>query len=269
VHNPAVRKSRRILLITLLIAAVGTVSWLLLRPDPEPTYQGKPLTYWLDIYGAESSDEAQLKAAEAMRQIGTNTIPTLLRMLNAKDSRFKLSIMQLAYKQHLIKINWRIAQSQNNEALIGFTLLGPQGKSAVPALIEIYNERRPGPHNDPAAIAGILASMGPAATDAVPRLVRDTTDADSMIRFIAVWTLGKIHARPDLAVPALTASLRDPEIGVRGWAPTGLGAFGTDAKSAVPDLIKALADPDSDVRNATASALKNIDPEAAAKAGVK
>ncbi len=42
-------KTRRILPILLLLAILATISWLVLRPhDPEPVYNGKPLTYWLD-----------------------------------------------------------------------------------------------------------------------------------------------------------------------------------------------------------------------------
>ena len=45
--------------------------------------------------------------------------------------------------------------------------------------------------------------------------------------------------------------------------------FTTSAKSAVPALIELLTDHDAGVRNATTNALKAIDPEAAARAGVK
>ena len=48
-----------------------------------------------------------------------------------------------------------------------------------------------------------------------------------------------------------------------------LRLFGSDAKTAVPALVDLLKDPDADVRKEAGSALKAIDPEAAAKAGVK
>jgi HEAT repeat protein len=48
-----------------------------------------------------------------------------------------------------------------------------------------------------------------------------------------------------------------------------LGLFGSNAKSAVPELIKLLGDPSSNVVDHAASTLKKIDPEAAAKVGVK
>jgi HEAT repeat protein len=48
-----------------------------------------------------------------------------------------------------------------------------------------------------------------------------------------------------------------------------LWQVGGAAKQAVPALVKALNDPDQSVRWQAALALKQIDPEAAASAGVK
>ncbi len=266
-HNPAVRKTRRLLLLALLIAAVGVVVWIVLRPDPEPTYQGKPLTYWLDgfVSGNPSPDEA----TEAVRQIGTNAIPTLLRLLRAGDSKFKLKLIQLSQKQHVINIKLKYAGTRQKEGFYGFVALGALAKSAVPALLEIYNEHRTGTYDNFLTTAQLIANMGPAAADAVPRFVQATTDTNFQVRFNAVLTLSQIRARPDLSVPALTASLRDPDETVRGTAALCLVDFGTNAQPAVPELINLLADPSVDIKNDAATALKHIDPEAATKAGVK
>ena len=266
-HNPAVRKSRRILLGILLIAVLGGFAWLILSQPNEPIYQGKPLSYWCEQYSASSwlypTNEPDKQSETAIRTIGTNAVPTLLRMLKATDSKLKLKLFQLAAKQHLVDIKWKSAELLHYEALDGLFALGTDAHSAVPDLVEIYNERH---------LLGILhlfGCMGPAAADAVPRLVQDTSDANYNVRFSALWALGNIHAKPDLAVPALIRSLHDPMDGNRARAAISLGAFGIDAKSAIPELIKVLTDPSTDVKNDATSALKQIDPEAAAKAGVK
>ncbi len=255
---------RRILLVTLLIAALGFASWLLLRPDPEPTYQGKPLTYWLDgiVHGRSA------EATEAVRQIGTNSIPALLRKLSSGDSKIKLKLMQLSRKQHLINIKWRTAENEHFEGQFGFGCLGYQGKPAVPGLIEIYNQNRPGPYNDPYSIEEIFGCIGHPGPDAIPQIVQDTTNSDYAARATAVWSLWQIHSKPELSVPALTRTLHDPDDNIRASAANGLAAFSIDAKSAVPDLIKALGDPFPHVKTAAATALQIIDPAAAAKAGV-
>jgi hypothetical protein len=282
VHNPAVRKTRRYLLISLLIAAVGVVSLLILSQPSEPIYQGKPLSYWCEQYAAnsfpDSNMELQKQAGIAIRAIGTNAVPTLLRKLQAKDSKIKLKLLYLAQKQDFFHIKWKTADFRHYEARQGLLALGPQAKSALPALVGLYSDtkhRSYGPEeyfngkNELTAIAQIFASIGPAAADAVPQLVLDTTANNPDLRLNVVFALSQIHARPDLAVPALTKSLRDPSDIVRSIAASGLEAFGTDAKSAVPELVKSLGDPSLSVREEAASALKQIDPEAAAKAGVK
>jgi len=149
-----VRKTRRYLLVTLLIAVLGFASWLLLRPDPEPSYQGKPLSYWLEGLALGSTPPAQ--ANEAVRQIGTNAIPTLLRMLKMRDSNFKLNFIHFASKHHVISMNYlsyiwfRTAEIRHYEAISGFTCLGSQARSAVPELIKLLADPSKDIKNDAA-----------------------------------------------------------------------------------------------------------------------
>jgi len=272
-HTTAVRKTRRILLIGSLVTVLGTISWLVLRPhDPEPTYNGKPLSYWLDGFSPPNRNPSprEFDADKAMQQIGTNALPTLLRLLKTRDSKFKINLIQFAQKQHLINLNWKTARFHQLQAWFGFRCLGTNGKSAVPALIEIYNQRPPDQDNDAHGyIPLIFAAMGPAAADAVPLLVQATTDTNHDIRWSAVSGLGRIRARPELAVPALTEALRDSDSHLQVDAAVSLAAFGTNAQSAVSGLITALSDANPDVRTNAAYALNQIDPEAAAQAGVK
>ena len=55
----------------------------------------------------------------------------------------------------------------------------------------------------------------------------------------------------------------------RLMAAEALGKFGVEAKVVAPVLLQMLNDPESSVRREATNALKTIDPEAAAKAGVK
>jgi HEAT repeat protein len=64
-------------------------------------------------------------------------------------------------------------------------------------------------------------------------------------------------------------SLHDPDTSVRTYAAAALGEFGTNGKSAVGPLVEMLSETNQDARNAVTKALKAIDPEAAARAGVK
>jgi hypothetical protein len=116
---------------------------------------------------------------------------------------------------------------------------------------------------------GALAFMGGDAKPAVPALVETLNDSYPTARAAAAMALGHIHAQPDVVVPALITALQDSQVFVRGQASSALGEFGTNAKPAWAALMQAVKEENQDARNAAAKALKAIDPEAAAKAGVK
>jgi hypothetical protein len=71
------------------------------------------------------------------------------------------------------------------------------------------------------------------------------------------------------AVPVLRALLQADHPRMRELAAFLLGCNGPQSVEAVAELVIALRDSDSGVCNEAAKALKKIDPEAAAKAGVK
>ena len=274
-----VRIAKKIKLFVLLAVIVGggaTFFYACQMRVVEPVYQGKPLSFWLEKYnngfstyptGAGNPDSSTPEAA--LDHIGTNAIPTLLRMLETKDSRLKLKLIELSEQQHFITIHYAKAWHQNFAAIMGFNHLGDAVKREVPvpAWIEIYDQR-------PSAmaqsfIADALAERGAAAEPAVPSLLRMTTNtnADFALRVNAIVALGRIHAKPESVVPALIQATQDKNIVVREAAIDNLGRFGTDARPAVNALVKLLSDRDPNVREIALYALEKIDPAAAKAAG--
>jgi HEAT repeat protein len=306
------RKRVHITLAVLLVALAGVITWQVLRLR-EPVFQGKRLSVWLNAYrmsgmaGVETWQVRveQQEADEAVRHIGTNALPTLLRMLRAKDSALKLKFMELAKRQHFIRIKYTPAEELNYRACAAFGVLRTKAQSAVPALIRIYEQDL-----SPASqfyVSRALIAVGPDATrTAIPAFLRGTASSNFFVRKFAVRALAQVHDEPSLVVPALAKSLRDTNVSIRASAASGLGVFGSEVRQAiplaVPVLIKALRDPDDSVRGTAAGSLKafgaeakgavpallellkdedeyargaaaealgQIDPEAAARAGVK
>jgi HEAT repeat protein len=112
-----------------------------------------------------------------------------------------------------------------------------------------------------------LGEFGLAAKPAIPVLLQALKSADSVVHGPAIAALGKIHGEPDTIIPLLMGYLDDKEL--NDEAATALGNFGSPAKVALPKLIPMLKIPDKDLHNAVALALKQIDPAAAADAGVR
>jgi len=70
-------------------------------------------------------------------------------------------------------------------------------------------------------------------------------------------------------IPLLSWALSDADPDIREAAVHGLAQFGTNAEQAVLRVVRLLGDSNEMVRNEATNALKAIDPEAAAKTGVK
>ena len=264
-----------IALSVVLVTLAGVIGWqgLALR---EPVYQGRRLSDWLNayrMYGLPGIETWQVrveqqKADEAVRRTGTNGLPILLRMLRANDSALKVKFMEFAMRQHFITIKYIPAEEQNYRACAAFGVLGAKARSAVPALIEIANHNLSRASQWYAIQALVL--VGPPAQEAIPLLSGWATNADGSVRSCAINALGRIRADPERGLPVLINALNDPDPLIRTAALMALQGLGANAKPAVPVLVEFLSNAQSGVEWTYASnALKAIDSEAAAKAGVK
>lgn len=280
----AMRKRVYIVLSALLLAVVGLATWEgLSKRDREPVYQGRGLRVWLKEYrsglntGIPESVKKGREAEAAIRVIGTNAIPTLLRMLRERNSATKGGLVAL-WERHVIFTHWlprwvrspawyrKAARFQNEDAAYGFGVLGTNAQQAVPALIGIYE----GAFSQDSRFAAsrALAAVGPAAGGVISTFLRGATNRDAAMRQWAVMGLDELNAEPHLVVPALAKSLSDTNWFVRTVAAEALGRFGKEALQAVPALVQSLKDTNKFVRGSATYALTRIDPVAAANAGV-
>ncbi len=283
------RKRVHIALGVLLIILAGVSAWLGLR-EREPVYQGKPLSFWLESLRQTAGNQEEVdRAKQAIRHIGTNALPVVIERLRAHDTPLKQLIMKWAQKQAFVHFHFNSADERRPEAIWGYEALGPLASAQVPSLSATLT-------NDPSprvriAAAWALGYIGPEARMAAPALFRATQDKDYHVHGPAFAALGKIRPNPQLTIPLLVAGLDDPHWTVRANAAGALGRYGQEAKAAVPVLLRMLAtntaavfEHDTNVfavyainegdvagveKDAIGSALKAIDREAAAKAGVE
>lgn len=116
------------------------------------------------------------------------------------------------------------------------------------------------------AAVGGLGQLGPAAKAAVPSLIQALEGWDGLHED-AIRALGNIHGAPEVVIPLLIPYLTND--GLNDQAAIALGHYGRLAKEAIPKIVPLLKARDKDSRFAARVALMQIDPEAAAKAGVK
>jgi hypothetical protein len=226
-------KNRRNLICGVLFLAIvlGVIAWV--RWDSrEPSYEGKPLSVWLEGYAPNGTQETRWAADEAVYSMGTNAIPILLRRLGEHDSPRMVKLMTLA---RFINVRYVHSSDHNVQGASGLRAVGSKAVSTVPALMKMFER---GDAFSKSLIANVFGSMGPSAKEAIPLLIRATHDGDKYVRMNAIFCLGQIHSKPELVVPTLIQSLNDPDAQARENAVTSLGRFGPDAKAAVPALLQ-------------------------------
>jgi len=220
-------KRRNILVLVLLaVAALAWFIWRLYSPD-EPVYQGKRLRAWLD----EAYRTRDLQAlTNAVRQMGTNALPALLRMVRLRDGWLVQQIEFLPNSRDMLPE--RLARDYHTMAVWGFNALGPTAGPAVPALIALLDNRDTAVR---ATAAACLRASAPEAQETVPVWIRCLSDLVKRADF----------AGGDGAALAVNAAM-------------ALSTFGPAAKEAIPILSAVTNGPTWWVGNAAQFALMRI-----------
>lgn len=152
-------------------------------------------------------------------------------------------------------------------AFEGLMRMGPTAKAAVPALTAALKD----PDINMRVLAGVCLWKIDGQTNMAVPLLHQVVNTESSVytrRQSANWLL-EIDPHDEMVVPAFTRRLESSSLEIRKEAVGVLGSFGVSAKSAVPALVKLIDSPDRDLRDPALSSLKKIDPETAAKYGVK
>jgi hypothetical protein len=194
-------KRRRIIFICLCLLCATIAAWLWLVPH-EPTYRGEGLSYWLSTYDVTRVHRPdRVDAERAFREIGSNAVPTLLKLLRTRPSAFRLKLGVLVDRLPFISVHFTPPQSLPFRALRAFEVLGPEAKSAVPSL------------------------------------VADLSNPDASFRVNAMNALASIHSEPATVLPAMVKFLQSTSYLERQVAAGVITAYGTNARPVVPDLI--------------------------------
>ncbi len=254
---------RKLLILAVALIVVIGVFVVVVYSSTEPAelqYEGRPLSYWLIkgfLPGEGNYDTDRKNAEAALAQLGTNALPTLLRMLRARDSTFKLVVLKVEGKLGLARRPAVPARFRNQAAAeaVGGGRFWP--KSVVQELIKIYEENIS--FDSQMGTLYALSGIGPIAIEATPALLPGLTNTNKFIRAEMVQTLGYIWATPKLAVPELAKCLNDPYMEVRLHAAHVLGGYRQKATAALPALIADLNDVDRGVRSEVETAIFKID----------
>jgi HEAT repeat protein len=230
------RKGLRIApLILLGIVLVGLALYCVW--PRERSYQGRPLSQWLEEYRQvlnNTNREQQRKDQERFAAVDPAIVPDLVNVLEKQaglnfEDKLGNQLFQFSATRSIgRRLGYRVTEAQNRRLVANYLLglLGPKAEPAIPAMLRMYQNT-----NDP-----------------------------EWVRSSIPWSLARINRRPDLVVPVLAESLSGPQF--TQTAAYALAEFGTNSISAIPALLKALHQPDMLNALAAAQTIHMIDPKA-------
>jgi hypothetical protein len=201
--------------------------------DAEPSHNGRLLSEWLaDVHASSGVDVvgAPNPPEEAIRAIGTNAIPTLLKWISYEPSPSERSSETGAevprWRRHTLSTK-ELADSTQSV----FGILGVLARPAIPELTRLARTSSDPERAERCAVS--LAAIGP---EAIPSLVALATNGPASTRRAGAFGLEYFSRKPEgvRTLPALIACLADTNTAVSGSAQRSL--IFMDPAVAVPAL---------------------------------
>jgi HEAT repeat protein len=225
--------------------------------------------------------------------MGPNAVPHLIKILDARESRFKNWFKEMAGRQSFIRFRFEPLGPRQVQAAMACQELGPIAAPAIPSLARLLDDPQLG-HLAVAALAEIGPQTFPLLTNALvsrwpsirfaavghlrlsrpreralPPLLAALRSDESNMRTLAAESLGALGLHSREVISALTGLLDDPDTAVRVNAARSLGWSGGAAAGSVPKLLELYGSLDGQQEQLrVAEALASIDPAAAQRAGI-
>ena len=264
----------------------------------EPVYHGKRLSAWVADLHPRVGETKQQEAELALRAIGTNAVPYLLELLQHQEPRLLRDLRDFSQRTKTflrmdsqLELPWVAVVERDLQLNAAFAALGPSARPAFPALtnllprpettsvsasalarlgseaFEPLTRALESPHRDVrAAAAGALGMMPGDLARIIPALRKALADSDKSVRVNAVISLGQIaESKPEVVLDDLIRGLRDTSPSVKIFAADFLARLGRHARPAVPELVNMAEGLDRLASGKAMGALKQIDPETAAR----
>lgn len=234
------KRTRIYWIAVLLLCALG--AYVLISPPPEPRVENRPLSEWLADLDHSQRGTYNLtnrpKAEAAVRQMDTNAVPHLVRLMNRRDSGAGLWIRSILTKLSITqarpaadKIRWR--------AVMATRLLGTNAIAARPTVIALLSDSHP--HVRASAIY-TLEGIDPGSRSTTHHLLQALTDPDKYVQTEACRALLN-HSLESPTPSEVWALIKSPAPGVQIAAMQLIRSIeGSD--NAIPTLADWIEDSD-------------------------
>jgi len=200
---------RAVIFLILPLLAFGSLLFYRSSP-PDPVWEQKRLSLWLDDLATGSSKEVREPAAEALQNMGPASFPFLVELFRKRDTAFRRLLIRLNQRQQLVHFPVQPVGPGRIRALLAFEALGSEARPVLPQL-----ERLLAGHQEPQFVADAMAAIGPESVrpilEAVPKVARDK-------RCMLLRSAMKWPSQKGLIKPALQRSLQSSDLSERQCA---------------------------------------------------
>jgi len=229
-------RTRRTILLLIGIVVVALIG-LLVRGafrSGEPEYAGKTLSQWLPMLRPDTGFADPTPAVEAIRQMGSDAVPYLLKWSRYEPAPWKQKLIGLvdsvlgpfnhSSKSAAVRENEK--KTKARQAMYALVALGPKAESAVGHLSQMLGETNLDFGSPKTLAPRALAFIG---QPGLPPLITALTNRQTALTF-------------------------------RCYLEGSMARMGTNATSAIPVLRQALTSADWHVRLSATNVLRGIDP---------
>jgi HEAT repeat protein len=239
--------------------AIALILITTLWREREPRYEDHSLLEWIAIadHGDKNSEYSERDALEAVRHIGTNAIPFLIKCIGYRERPWQTRLGSLCYKlpekianplSHLVEGNG--AQRQLT-AFSGLYILGSDARTALPALTNLLTQ--------PSLVDYCMPVLIQIGGDGLTAVLNVVTNQASPFRRAAIGSLvGLDTNRPldQVIVSTLTNSLADTNRELAFYAAQILCRHHSEKELAMKTLVDALQITDKKLRSSAISHLR-------------
>ena len=136
-------RRRRVVIVLAACVLVGIGLVAFWPGEREPEYQGKRLTEWLIFRGTAKSEVQVREAEDAVRHIGTNGLPCLIKWMSYRAPPWKEKMLHWQIFNVLpapLGQNFFRPEIQRLWALDGFRVLAPTSSEVIPELTRVVDQ---------------------------------------------------------------------------------------------------------------------------------
>ncbi len=185
----SMRKAKTPIFLAMCFLAVAVMFG-----DEGLKHDGRDLDAWISDAGPYSSEETRQKAYRAIRTIGTNALPVLLRRITYEEPT----------NDRTRELETRI------DAIYCFDALKESAEPAIPALLSLLQT------DEHSGYAG--EALGAIGGKALPELLKGLTNNNAFYRRGCCAGLGVAKTNRQVVIPLIEPLKKDPDASVRQYA---------------------------------------------------